>query len=188
MAISKDFVFCGRLCLDFAQTGDMGYGARFERLTGPSELRRWLSLSPLRLPSVKTTLEDLKCAKMLRGAIWRVAGAVLGRTVPAAGDIRLLNRIGREARLVKELNLAANSMRWHHPTMAGALATIAQDAVMLLGEPTKRSRMRRCENAGCRVVFYDDSRPGLRRWCASNRCGDRVRAKLYRERHKARTV
>lgn len=40
-----------------------------------------------------------------------------------------------------------------HPTMAGALAMIAQDAVMLLSEPTQRSRIGRCENAGCRVVF-----------------------------------
>ena len=33
MAIAKDFGFIGRLCLDFAQTGDMGYGSQFERLT-----------------------------------------------------------------------------------------------------------------------------------------------------------
>ena len=45
MAIAKDFSFVGRLSLDFAQTGDMGYGARFERLTVPSELQRWLALS-----------------------------------------------------------------------------------------------------------------------------------------------
>jgi predicted RNA-binding Zn ribbon-like protein len=90
--------------------------------------------------------------------------------------------------LVRALNPAANSMRWHHPTVTGALATIAQDAVTLFGEPTQRSRIRRCENGGCRVVFYDDSRPGLRRWCASNRCGDRMRARLYRARHKGKLV
>jgi predicted RNA-binding Zn ribbon-like protein len=132
-------------------------------------------LSPLRLPRVRITTQDLKSAKMLRGAISRVVGAVLGRTIPA-GDIRLMNRIAREASLARELNLAAKSLRWHHPTMAGALATIAQDAVMLLGEPAHRRRIRRCQNACCRAVFYDDSRPGLRRWCASNRCGNRMRA------------
>ena len=40
MAIQKDFSFIKQLSLDFAQTGNMGYGARFERLTSPSELQR----------------------------------------------------------------------------------------------------------------------------------------------------
>src|ERR1700687_956817 len=100
MAISKDFAFIGRLCLDFAQTGDMGWGTRFERLKDPSELRRWLSLSPLRLPgSMRVSSEDLNTAKMLRGAIWRVVGASLRRAVPARGDIRRINRIAREGGL-----------------------------------------------------------------------------------------
>jgi predicted RNA-binding Zn ribbon-like protein len=185
MAIHKDFAFLGRLCLDFAQTGDMGWGTRFERLKGPSELRRWLSLSSLRLPGMRVSKEDLNTAKMLRGAIWRVVGASLRRAIPAAGDIRLINRIAREAGLARELDLTAKSMRWRRPAPAAALATIAQDAIMLLGEPAQRKRIRRCENAGCRVVFFDDSRPGLRRWCASNRCGDRVRAQRYRDRRKA---
>ncbi len=188
MAIAKDFGFIGRLCLDLAHTGDMGYGARFERLTTPAELGRWLQLSPLRLPRVRISLQDLKSARMLRGAIWRVVGAVVGRTNPAAGDIRLMNRMARQPGLTRELDLAARSMHWHQPAAARALATIAQDAVMLLGDPTQRKRIRRCENAGCKVVFYDDSRPGLRRWCAANRCGDRMRARLYRKRHKTKSA
>jgi predicted RNA-binding Zn ribbon-like protein len=166
----------------------MGYGARFERLKSPAELRRWLSLSPLCLPGVRISPEDLEHAKSLRGAIWRLAGAVLGHTIPVAADIRLINHMAGEAGLVRQLDLAAKSMRWHHPTVAAALATIAQDAVILLGEPAQRKRIRGCENAGCRAVFYDDSRPGRRRWCASNRCGDRMRARLYRERRKAQVV
>ena len=47
------------------------------------------------------------------------------------------------------------------------------------------ARMRRCENPKCKAVFYDDSRPGLRRWCAPNRCGDRIRTRTYRERHRS---
>jgi predicted RNA-binding Zn ribbon-like protein len=185
MAVAKDFVFFGRLCLDFAHTGDMGYGTRFERLTGPSELQRWLSLSPLQLATVKITVENLEQAKMLRGAIWRVAEAIVGDAAPVAADIRLINRMACQPTLARKLDRKAKSMCWHHPTIAGALATIARDAVLLFGDQVQRTRLRRCENPGCRVVFYDDSRPGLRRWCASNRCGDRIRARLYRELHKS---
>ena len=188
MAIARDFGFIGRLCLDLAHTGDMGYGTQFERLTSPAELRRWLLLSRLRLPSVKINSEDMQNTKMLRGAVWRIAGAILQNTTPAAADIRLINRMGQQPGLVRELGIAAKSMHWHHPVIGAALATIAQDAVMLFGEPNQRIRLRRCENPGCKVVFYDDSRPGLRRWCASNRCGDRMRAKSYRKRHKAQDV
>jgi predicted RNA-binding Zn ribbon-like protein len=185
MAIAKDFAFFGRLCLDFAHTGDMGYGARFERLTVASELQRWLSLSPLQLATVKITPEDLKHAKMLRGAIWRAAEAVLSDTVPSAADIRLINSMACQPSLARELDRAAKTMHWHRPTVAAALATIAQDAVVLFGDRVQRGRLRCCENPDCRAVFYDDSRPGLRRWCASNRCGDRIRARLYRERHRS---
>ena len=185
MAVAKDFGFIGRLCLDFAQTGDMGYGRRFERLTTPSELQRWLSLCSLHLPHVRIESADLDSAKMLRGAIWRVSVAVVARMRPTIADIRLLNRVACRPGLVRKLNPAVKSSGWHCPTIRGALAAIAQDAVVLFGDPTQKGRMRRCENSGCSVVFYDDSRPGLRRWCAPNRCGDRIRARGYRERHRA---
>jgi predicted RNA-binding Zn ribbon-like protein len=186
MAIAKDFVFFGRLCLDFAHTGDLGYGGRFERLTSPGELQRWLSLSPLALPKVLIRPGDLRRAKALRGAVWRIANVVLECRPPDAADVRLLNAIACEPGLVRKLDEALKSSRWHGPTFKSALATIAHDAVVLFGDPKQLARMRRCENSKCKAVFYDDSRPGLRRWCAPNRCGDRIRAKTYRERHRSR--
>jgi predicted RNA-binding Zn ribbon-like protein len=185
MAIAKDFVFFGRLCLDFAQTGDMGWGSRFERLTSPAELQRWLLLNPLHLPKVRIGAKDLDRARALRSTIWKIAGAVLGRTTPDARDVRLLNATACEPGLVRKLDSDAKLSRWHRPTVAAVLATIAQDAVVLFGDPQQRSRIHRCENPRCRVIFYDDSRPGRRRWCAPNRCGDRIRAKAYRERHRS---
>lgn len=184
MAISRDFAFVGRLCLDLTVTGDMGYGTRFERLINSKEFERWLSISPLRLANIRVGPQDVEDAKKLRGAIWRVVGAVLARVAPAPADVRIINRVGREPALVRELRPGAESMRWRRPTAAAALATIAQDAIVLLGDSTQRARIHRCENPRCRTVFYDDSRPGLRRWCAPNRCGDRMRAKLYRDRHR----
>jgi predicted RNA-binding Zn ribbon-like protein len=185
MAIAKDFGFLGRLCLDFAHTGDMGYGSRFERLTSAAELQRWLLLSPLHLSNVRIKPQDLDNARLLRSAIWRVAVALVGRKLPAPADIRVLHRMAWKPGLVRELGPAARSIRWHRPTIGAALATIAHDAVVLFGDPAQRRRMRRCDNPRCMVVFYDDSRPGLRRWCAPNRCGDRIRAQVYRQRHRS---
>jgi hypothetical protein len=145
MAIAKDFVFFGRLCLDFAHTGDLGYGSRFERLTSPGELQRWLSLSPLALPKVPIRPGDLRRAKALRGAVWRIAIAVLERRLPDTDDVRLLNAIGCGPSLVRKLDAALKSSPWHRPTFKAALATIAHDAVVLFGDPKQLARMRRCE-------------------------------------------
>ena len=128
---------------------------------------------------------DLLRAKMLRRAIWRVAEAVLATASPLIDDVRRINRMARQPGLVRQLDEEAKSMDWQRPTTAAALATIAQDAVLLFGDPAQRARLRRCENSGCRTIFFDDSRPGRRRWCAPNRCGDRIRARLYRERRRS---
>ena len=184
MAIHKDFAFVGRLCLDFAQTGDMGFGARYERLTSPAELARWMSLSELGLRGLRVTRKDLRAAVRLRGAIWRLATATIDHTRPLPTDVRTLNRAATQRALARVLDAAAKSARLHRPTVGGALATIAQDAVLLLSSAAQRTRLRRCANTGCRVLFYDGSRPGRRRWCFPNRCGDRMRARVYRTRHR----
>jgi predicted RNA-binding Zn ribbon-like protein len=183
MARAKDFSFVGRLCLDFAQTGDMGWGARYERLTSPSELGRWLTLCPLHVPVPSITAADVEQAIGLRKAIWRVSQALLAGDTSRVADVRRLNVEARRSGLVRELTADGASMRWYRPNVAAAIATIAQDAVLLFGDSQQRARLRCCENSSCRVVFFDDSRPGARRWCFPNRCGDRVRAREYRRRH-----
>lgn len=182
MPIAEDFIFFGRLSLDFAHTGDMGYGPRFERLKSPGDLNRWLSLSPLRLPPLPISDFEMEEAKMLRRAIWRVASALVAGTAAGERDVQRINRAARQPALVVQLARDRKSMRWHSPTLSAVLATLAADAIQLFGDATQRTRIRRCENSGCQAIFYDDSRPGLRRWCAPNRCGDRMRAKVYRQR------
>ena len=188
MARAKDFSFIGRLCLDFAQTGDMGWGTRYERLTSPSELGRWFTLCPLDVAVSSITAADLARAIGLRTAIWRVAQALLAGDKPRAADIRRLNLDARRPPLVRALSPDGISLRWHQPNLDAALATIAQDAVLLFGSSSQRARLRRCENSACHVVFFDDSRPGARRWCAANRCGDRIRAREYRRRQTRTTL
>src|SRR5690242_19434572 len=103
MAIRKNFGFIGRLSLDFAQTGDMGFGERFERLTTPSELGRWLSLSPLGLARLTVRHPELHRARALRSAIWLVADALVEERTPAARDVKLINAMAHQGSLVRQL-------------------------------------------------------------------------------------
>jgi predicted RNA-binding Zn ribbon-like protein len=52
-----------------------------------------------------------------------------------------------------------------------------------LGERT--DRLRRCSNDECFWVFLDLSRSGTRTWCHTNVCGNKMRARRYREKRHA---
>jgi predicted RNA-binding Zn ribbon-like protein len=45
-------------------------------------------------------------------------------------------------------------------------------------------RLKMCASDECKRVFFDRSKPGTRRWCQSNLCGNRQKTRTYRERLK----
>jgi predicted RNA-binding Zn ribbon-like protein len=62
-----------------------------------------------------------------------------------------------------------------------ALATVARDAVRLLGGP-RSARIKQCEHPDCSLLFLDETQSGRRRWCSMGRCGNRVKTAGYRAR------
>jgi predicted RNA-binding Zn ribbon-like protein len=46
-------------------------------------------------------------------------------------------------------------------------------------------RLKMCAAEECRRVFFDRSKPATRRWCMSTLCGNRIKTRNYRERHRA---
>ena len=62
-----------------------------------------------------------------------------------------------------------------------ALATVARDAVRLLGGP-QAARIKECEHPDCSLLFVDETQSGRRRWCSMGRCGNRVKTAGYRAR------
>jgi predicted RNA-binding Zn ribbon-like protein len=61
-------------------------------------------------------------------------------------------------------------------------ADVAASLAMMLGRDD-RSRYRSCANETCPFTFYDDSKPGTRRWCSMELCGGRAKARAFRLRH-----
>lgn len=68
---------------------------------------------------------------------------------------------------------------------AGLMIPIVESAAdaLILGE---LPRVRRCADAGCTRVFYDNTKNARRRWCDMATCGNR--AKAARHRARARTA
>lgn len=172
----------GRLCLDFAHTGGRGEYAVLEALREPDDLGRWLAISPLAVHGVTAGPVDLETARDLRDVVYRSARSVVHDQPPAPPDVAALNAAAAEPPLVPRVDPTTTGASWSQPTVTAALSDIARDALRLLADPAQRARVRECAAPDCAVLFYDDSRPGRRRWCEAARCGDRNRARAHRAR------
>lgn len=60
-----------------------------------------------------------------------------------------------------------------------ALSVLARDAIDLFGGPLAR-RVRVCAAEDCGLLFVDASRPGRRRWCSMQRCGNLAKVRKHR--------
>src|SRR5262249_34912250 len=170
-------------CLDFAHTGGEGQYAKFEILHEPADLAGWLAEPPLAaVMSVPVRAGELTAAKALRQAIWDAAhDRAAGRPV-AAEALAASNRVAGAAPLVPELAADGTTAGWASPARATqVLASLAREMIELLSGPLA-GRIRECASDTCPLVFVDSSRPGARRWCSMERCGNRHKVRALRAR------
>ncbi|GIJ57341.1 CGNR zinc finger domain-containing protein [Virgisporangium aurantiacum] len=171
----------GAVCLDFAHTGGEGEYAIYESLHEPADLGDWLASPPLSaVMTVPVTTRDLVAAKALRQAIWDAAHArAAGRRLPADA-VAVINRAAAVSPLVPEL--VDGAAAWASPVRAAqALSMLAREMIDLLAGPLA-DRIRECAGDNCPLVFVDSSRPGARRWCTMERCGNRHKVRALRTR------
>lgn len=170
----------GRPCLDLVHTGGAGALARWELVHDAADLGRWLAVV-LGLEAVAATEADLTPMRMLRAALTRAAyGTAAGRP-PDARDVATINAAAVGAPLVPALRVdASGSAVTFGPASApAALATLARDAVDLFGGPLA-ARIRVCAAPDCDLLLLDTSRPGRRRWCSMQRCGNLAKVRRHR--------
>ncbi|MBL7496946.1 CGNR zinc finger domain-containing protein [Frankia nepalensis] len=195
----------GALCLELLTTGGPGPFARFETLRAPADLAAWAARSRLALPpgpppALEIADADVADARRLRDALFRVAAEVAGddevtAILPVAGDdLARVNAFAARPPLASAAGpggqrLWARPAGWspRGPDAAAVgdgpalLATVARDAVDLLTGPY-RGRIRACAGARCHLLYVDTSRPGRRRWCAMEHCGNRHKVAALRAR------
>ena len=181
----REFRFgLGHPVLEFVATRAARRREPLERLATSDDLTRWLELSQLAQKG-RCDEELLDRARELREAIYRTLTHARDGQPPARNDLRLLNEWARQPaptpRLTPTLQLAMTSP---DPCRA-ALATLARAAIELIAGPTL-SRIRNCANPTCSLMFIDHSRPGRRRWCSMEGCGNRAKTARYRQRRRHR--
>jgi predicted RNA-binding Zn ribbon-like protein len=143
------------LVLDFLNTVDVG--ADTDLLTDPAARRAWLAARGL------TDTDD---AAEVRAAL----RAAVGDPAPGAA-----------ASATVTVSLGPDGPRLVAGDVAGAVLAAAS-RLAVLGE---WERVKICPADDCRWAFYDRSRNHSRTWCSMRACGNREKARAWRERTRA---
>jgi predicted RNA-binding Zn ribbon-like protein len=167
----------GRACLDFAHTAETPYWLEPELVYDRTSLERWLA-HVLGLAGVQAQARDVAAAHQLRESVLQLARArVEGRQL-VAEDVMTVNAFASAAPPIPEMTTDGSVA----PSVASAtagLSAIARDAIELLTGPLGH-RIRVCAAEDCELLFVDASRPGTRRWCSMQRCGNLRKIRTHR--------
>jgi len=157
-----------------------------EELSDPNTLGAWLVAHELMGSGQTVTQADLKHAIAVREAIRGVIGANSGgRVYPL--DIATLNEAATASRL--RARFAADGKARLEPDadgVAGAMGRMVAALFTAMGDEDW-SLLKLCGSPTCRWAFYDRSRNHSSRWCTMATCGNRQKARRFRERAKTGT-
>ncbi|WP_152864572.1 CGNR zinc finger domain-containing protein [Streptomyces acidicola] len=180
----------GALCLELLTTGGPGAFRRFEVLHAPADLVAWAERSRLTpTPALEVTEQDVAYARRVRDALFRVVVARIRGGLPEFGvegggreDLDVLNEAAAHPPLVPAIVGDGERRVWAGVAVGTQLvSSVARDAVELLTGPYAE-RVRMCAGERCYLVYVDTSRPGRRRWCSMEHCGNRHKVRALRAR------
>lgn len=192
----------GELCLDFANTLDSRpTDEPRELLADYDDLVRWGVQAGALTPPVGKRLLDrapghrrqaatvLRRARALREAIFEVFSAAARGEAPPAFALPALNK--HLGRMLAHLRLGrdGSGYRWdwnEENVLDRMLWPVVRSAGELLTSD-RLDRVRVCSADDCDWLFMDQSKNRSRRWCDMTVCGNRTKARRYRQtRRKSR--
>jgi len=197
----------GRPCLDFVNTEGGARNGPPERIDGYGDLVAWSVYAGVVDTGAADRLDRVARARpadaagvteravALREALYRiVTSARAGRTPEAAG-LQVLNAELGASLSHRRLVPAGDGFAWRfkgidQPDGASGVGieldaplwVIAGDAADLLTSDAL-GRVKECAGESCTWLFVDESRNRSRRWCDMGDCGNRAKARRYRERN-----
>jgi predicted RNA-binding Zn ribbon-like protein len=159
-----------------------GSPAVHDLLSAGSDAQAWWQAEEARVPA--GDFPDIRALHRLRGALRELMEALIdSRPVPPAA-VSDLNFFTQSAPVSTRLLLTEAGLRaepvWHREYGGNPrLAFIAAQAAAFLSDPSQASRLRRCANPACSMIFVAVN--PRRSWCAPAICGNRARvARHYR--------
>jgi predicted RNA-binding Zn ribbon-like protein len=185
----------GRLCLDFMRTlRHPGTPAVSEELPDGPALAAWVrQCGPCTFDDTVVPGDPLTAdARRLREAVHALITAAARTGDPACCGDAARETINRAAAAPVPVPAMDPSGRIHwraNDPITATLALVARDALELAGSPAI-ARVRECADPRCGALFLDNSRPGTRRWCSMEVCGNRAKKSALRDKaaHRGREV
>jgi predicted RNA-binding Zn ribbon-like protein len=186
--LTEPFKFIGgALCLDFVNTvGAWVDGEPLrDKLANADDLQRWSQITNIVGPRTAMTGAILRRALVLRRVLYRIFTAVVEKRAPVRRDIEIFDRELAVARWQECLRYRDRGFyMWFPETPERLLWAVVRSAAELLTSENL-ARLRKCPGEGCAWLFLDTSRNGMRQWCQMRACGNRAKARKFRERSRA---
>jgi predicted RNA-binding Zn ribbon-like protein len=167
----------------FVNTLDLGEGS--DTLSEPVALAEWLTARGLATPDLRATSADLRHAVELREALRAV---LLSHTGPAA-DVSSATHALDDAvcRARVRMRFDDDGTAVLEPEAGGANGALGRLLVIVQTSIAAGTwkRLKACRDHSCEWAFYDHTKNRSGAWCTMDVCGNRAKARAYRERHAA---
>ncbi len=173
------------LVQSFVNTLDVIPGA--EELRDPNTLQAWLVANGLMEPGRTVDEADVRHARAVREAMRAVIGGNTGhRLYPV--DVATLNEAATASRL--RMRFGPDGKPRLEPEESGAVGALGRLVAALYSamQDDDWGRIKLCGDDACRWAFFDRSRNHSSRWCTMASCGNRNKARRFRQSMRKRTA
>lgn len=147
----------------------------------PEQLRAWLVDHGLIEQHAQVGPSELFRADSVRESLRVLALSNNGVDVDMGAATETLNEVAREIGFHLRFSTGGADLIPAGAGFGGALGRVVAIVAEAMTTGTW-DRFKTCANDECQWVFYDHARNHSRRWCSMEVCGNRVKARSFRER------
>ena len=173
------------LIRDFVNTLHKDPHGDEESLVGPEDLAQWLHGRGL-LEGTKATAAEFRRAIELRESFRQLLLANNGEEVDVGDACTVLSGVSRRGKVELQFTRAIPALVPAASGVDGALGALVVAMQQSVAAGTW-PRLKACRAHDCEWAFVDEAKNNSRAWCSMSSCGNREKARKFRERHSHET-
>jgi predicted RNA-binding Zn ribbon-like protein len=154
-----------------------------DALSERGEAYKWLAAHGLDGGEDSVAEQDRQRLVAVREALRSLLDANNADAQPPADALAVLNKQSAEAAVALRFDAEGAALVTSCGGVDSAIARLLSIVHDSMNDGTWR-RLKACPADDCRWAFYDHSRNRSGTWCEIGKCGNRAKARRYRERHK----
>jgi predicted RNA-binding Zn ribbon-like protein len=171
------------LVQSFVNTWDGDHGS--DLLLDPAAARDWLTAAGLWSADRAPEPAELDLARRAREGIRSMLVANGGGAQPTPGDLQAMQAVARASRPMLQVGPGGQVSLGAEP--AGPFEARLLALLLAIRDAQRDGtwqRLKACGNPDCRWAFYDRSHSQAGAWCDMATCGNRIKNRRLRQRHR----